>query len=408
MLAFASNLIIIYNRQMIKAIKVRIYPNADQAQKLENAFGCVRWLWNNSLEENNRTYKETGKGLGQFKLNNRIPELRKSFPWLSEPHSQSLQAANLNLSRAFVNFFEKRANYPKFKSKHGKQSLQYPQDFRVVSDGKVFLPKIGEVNASVHREILGKIKTVTITKIDTGKYYASILVDDGIEIPNPTFDGEVIGIDVGLTDLAVTSDGSKYQNPKHIKKAQTNLKRKQQKLSRKVKGSNSRNKARLLVAKSHEKVANARKDFLHKLSTKLVNENQVIAIEDLHVKGMMRNHNLARSISDAGWGMFTTMLKYKTARAGKGYIEVNRFFPSSKTCSSCLHQVDKLPLNIRSWKCGKCGTNHDRDVNAAMNIRDEAKRMIAAGIAGTADGGCVSRKVGRKSSVAQRPLKSEA
>lgn len=393
---------------MLTATKMRIYPNKVQAEKLAKAFGCARWYWNNSLAETQRVYQETGKGLGQFQLNARLPKLKTEVEWLGETHSQVLQSVSLHLSRAFVNFFERRAKYPQFKSKHHKQSIQYPQGVKIMEGCKVYLPKIGHIKAVVHRELVGTIKTVTVSRDPSGKYFASILTDDSVDAPSASLHGKILGIDVGLTDLAVTSDGSKFSNPKHVAKAQKNLARKQQHLSRKVKGSNSRNKARLLVAKAHERVANARKDYLHKLSTRLVNENQVIAVEDLHIKGMMKNHNLARAIGDAGWGAFTNMLKYKTARAGKGYIEVNRFFASSKTCSCCLHAQAEMPLSIRMWTCDKCGTKHDRDINAAINVRNEAQRMIAAGTVATANGGSVSRGVGRKSSITQPPLKLEA
>jgi putative transposase len=391
---------------MITAIKIRIYPDTQQVEKLAKAFGCARWFWNNSLAETQKVYQESGKGLGQYALNARLPKLKTEFDWLGETHSQVLQSVSLNMSRAFVNFFERRAAYPTFKSKHGKQSIQYPQGVKIVEGRKLFLPKIGHVKAVVHREIVGAIKTVTISKTPTGKYFAAILTENGLDNPAISFEGKILGIDVGLTHLAITSDGSKFDNPKHIAKAQNNLKRKQQKLAHKVKGSNTRNKARLLVAKAHERVANARKDYLHKLSHKLVNDSQVqvIATEDLHVKGMMANHCLAKSIGDAGWGAFTTMLKYKAEQAGKGYIEVNRFFPSSKACSNCLHVQASLPLNIRSWRCDKCGTSHDRDICAAKNIRNEAQRMIAAGIAGTASRGTVSQVRGRKSSVLARAI----
>lgn len=393
---------------MLTATKIRIYPNIKQAEKLAKAFGCARWYWNNSLAETQKVYMETGKGLGQFQLNARLPQLKSEITWLSETHSQVLQSVSLHLSRAFVNFFERRAKYPQFKHKHRKQSIQYPQGVKIVDDRKVFLPKIGHIKAVVHRKLVGVIKKVTVSRDPSGKYFASILAEDGTAAPTVVLDGKVLGIDVGLTDLAVTSDGSKFDNPKHLRQAQKNLARKQQHLSRKVKGSNTRNKARLLVAKAHERVSNARKDYLHKLSTRLVNENQVIAVEDLHVKGMMKNHNLARAIGDASWGAFTNMLKYKTARAGKGYIEVNRFFASSKTCSCCLHAQAKMPLEIRMWTCDQCGVRHDRDINAAINIRNEAQRMITAGIVVTANGGTVSRGAGRKSSIALVPLKLEA
>lgn len=393
---------------MLTATKIRIYPNAKQAEKLAKAFGCARWYWNNSLAETQKVYQETGKGLGQYQLNARLPQLKNEVEWLGETHSQVLQSVSLHLSRAFVNFFERRTKYPQFKQKHRKQSIQYPQGVKIVEGCKVFLPKIGHIKAVVHRDIVGATKTVTVSRDPSGKYFASILCENDTEAPATSFEGKVLGVDVGLTDLAITSDGSKFNNPKPLIKAQRNLKRKQQSLSRKVKGSNTRNKARLLVAKAHDRVANARKDYLHKLSTRLVNENQVIAVEDLHVKGIMKNHKLARAIGDVGWGMFTNMLKYKTAKTGKGYIEVNRFFASSKTCSCCLHTQAQMPLNIRMWTCDKCGTKHDRDINAAINIRNEAQRMIAAGIVATANGDTVSRGAGRKSSIALVPLKLEA
>ncbi len=389
---------------MLAATKIRIYPNAVQADKLAKAFGCARWYWNNSLAETQKVYQETGKGLGQYQLNARLPQLKSEIEWLGETHSQVLQSVSLHLSRAFVNFFERRAKYPQFKSKHRKQSIQYPQGVKVVDACKVYLPKIGHVKAIVHRELAGSIKTVTVSKDPSGKYFASILCENLVAMPDISLNGKMLGIDVGLTDLAVTSDGSKFANPKHVLKAQKNLAKKQQHLSRKAKGSNTRNKARLLVAKAHERVANARQDYLHKLSTRLVNENQVIAVEDLHVKGMMKNHNLARAIGDAGWGSFTNMLKYKTARQGKGYIEVNRFFASSKTCSCCMHAQAKMPLDVRMWTCDQCGAKHDRDINAAINIRDEAQRMIAAGAVATANGGTVSQAKGRKSSVLARAV----
>ena len=393
---------------MITATQIRLYPTTVQEEILAKAFGCARWFWNNSLAETQRVYRETGKGLGQFAMNSRLPVLKKEFEWLAEPHSQVLQSVSLNLSRSFVNFFEKRAKFPNFKSKHGKQSIQYPQGVKIVDNSKVSLPKIGLVKSVVHREIIGQIKTVTVSKTPTGKYFASILTETGTAAPVVSFEGKILGIDVGLKNLAITSEGSKFDNPKHIAKAAMNLKRKQQKLSRKVKGSNARTKAKLLVAKAHEKTANARKDYLHKLSHKLTSDNQigVIAVEDLHVKGMMKNHCLAKAISDVGWGMFTGFLEYKAARNGKGFVRVNRFFPSSKACSACGHIVSSLSLSIRAWKCDKCGASHDRDVNAAKNIALEAERMIAAGIAGTASGGNVSRGRGRKSSVHAAPVET--
>jgi putative transposase len=384
---------------MITATKIRLYPDTKQVEKLAKAFGCARWYWNNSLAETQKVYQETGKGLGQYALNARLPPLKKEFDWLAETHSQVLQSVSLNLSRSFVNFFERRASYPTFKSKHDKQSIQCPQGVKIVEGRKLFLPKLGHVKAVIHREIIGTIKTVTISKNPSGKYFAAILSQTEETEPPISYEGKILGVDVGLTHLAITSDGSKFDNPKHLRKAQKNLKRKQKKLSRKVKGSNTRNKARILMAKRAERVTNARKDYLHKLSHRLVHENQVIAVEDLHVKGMMKNPKLAKAIGDVGWGMLTDFLKYKAIKAGKGYIEVNRFFPSSKTCSCCLHSQKSMPLAIRHWTCDKCGETHDRDINAAKNIRNEAQRMIAAGTVATANQGIVSQAKGRKSSV---------
>ena len=310
--------------------------------------------------------------------------LKQEYEWLTETHSQVLQSVSLHMSRAFVNFFEKRAMYPSFKSKHRKQSIQYPQGVKIVEGCKVFIPKIGHVKAIVHREITGTIKTVTVSKDPSGRYFAAILTENNLSVPAVSLNGKVLGIDVGLTHLAVTSDGSKFDNPRYLKQSEKNLKRKQQKLSSKVKGSNTRTKARILVAKAHERVANIRKDYLHKLSHRLVNDNQVIAVEDLHVKGMMQNCCLSKAINDVGWGMLTQMLKYKAARSGKAYIEVNRFFHSSKACSGCLHVQSSMPLHIRSWRCDKCVV-HDRDINASQNIRAEAQRMIAAGTVATAN-----------------------
>ncbi|MGG6269839.1 RNA-guided endonuclease InsQ/TnpB family protein [Leptolyngbya sp. AN03gr2] len=385
---------------MKHAVKVRIYPTDEQIEALSKAFGCARWFWNNSLSETNRLYKETGKGLSQQGMNDRLPALKKELEWLAEPYSQVLQSVSLNLSRAFINFFEGRASFPNFKSKHGKQSIQYPQNVKITDEG-LKLPKIGIVSAKIHRTFDGKLKTVTVSLTPSGKYFASLLFDDEQPEVEKSIDGKAVGIDLGLTHFAITSDGSKFDNPRVLKKHSRNLKRKQQKLSRKQKGSNRRKKARRIVARVHEKIANVRKDFLHKLSRKMVNENQVICVENLAVKNMVKNHNLAKAINDASWSEFTTMLKYKAGNDGKAYQEVDRFFPSSKTCSVCLNRVGSLPLDVRSWQCQNCGTKHDRDVNAAINIRDEGLRILALGTSATANGGKVSPKVGRKKSVSK-------
>ncbi|MEG3918514.1 RNA-guided endonuclease TnpB family protein [Microcoleus sp. T3_A4] len=396
-----------------KAVQVRLYPSQQQQTLLAQAFGCSRWWWNYALKISIETYKETGKGLGQVALNSLLPKLKKAedTQWLADCYSQVLQATTLNLTAAYKNFFEGRARFPRFKSKHGRQSIQYPQKVKIVN-GNVRLPgKIGEVIAKIHRPIEGKIKTVTISKTSSGKYFASILSEVDGEKPNFS-EGKIYGVDLGLKHFAVITDGekiSKYDNPKHLAKHQKNLKRKQQKLARKQKGSKSRDKYRRVVAKVYERVSNSRQDFLHKLSYKLVSDSQAVIVESLHVKGMVRNHNLAASISDCGWGMFTNFLAYKLERKGAKLVEIDRWFPSSKLCSNCFYEMDEMPLDIREWTCPNCGTHHDRDGNAAINIRAEGIRMLKAdGSAVSAVGGGVRPKRGRKSHLWHSLVSTEA
>jgi putative transposase len=375
---------------MYKAYKYRIYPTSEQEVLLTKSFGAVRWFWNYALNLCQETYKNTGKALTRGYIQGLLPALKKEYEWLTEPYSQCLQVVALNLSTAYKNFFDKRAMFPKFKSKHGRQSISYPQNVKFDGD-KINLRKIGLVHCQRHRDFEGTIKTVTVSRNPDGKYFVSVLVDNGKTNPEIVAVDKTVGIDLGLTHFAITSDGSKFDNPRFFIKHQRNLKRKQQKLSRKKKGSNNRKKARLAVAKVHSKIARCREDFLHKLSRKIVNENQVIAVENLNIKGMVKNHNLAKAISDVGWSMFCAMLKYKAVNEGKTYVEIDRWFPSSKTCPVCLNRVDNLSLDVRAWTCKHCGTHHDRDVNAAINIRNEALRILALGTSASACEGDVSR-----------------
>lgn len=389
---------------MLKAVKVRIYPTQGQQEHLAQAFGCVRWAWNQSLSTMSETYKETGRGISAMTMKKSIPGWKAEFEWLSECYSQCLQQSVLNLGVAFGNFFDGRTGYPSFKNRHGRQSIQYPQNVKVLSNSEIKFPgKLGLVKAKVHRDLIGKLKTVTVSKMTDGRYYASLLMHDGIEKPESIGDGKAIGIDLGLTDFAVTSDGSKYQNPRHLKKHEKNLKRKQRKLSRKKdKTTNKRRRAKKALARVHSKIARVREDFLHKLSRKIVNENQVIVLEDLAVKNMVKNHNLAKAISDVSWGKFATMLKYKAQMDGKTYLEVGRFFPSSHLCSSTLLRVPKMDLSIRMFDCPHCKERHDRDINAATNIKNEGLRILALGSSATALGGNVRpKKYGRKSTTSQ-------
>ncbi|MBD2004725.1 MULTISPECIES: RNA-guided endonuclease TnpB family protein [Cyanophyceae] len=404
-----------------KAVQVRLYPSKEQQIQLAQTFGSARWWWNYALNKSIETYGQTGKGLGRSALNALLPTLKKAeeTKWLGGCYSQVLQATTLNLTTAYKNFFDKRAGFPKFKSKHGKQSIQYPQNVKIV-DGNVKIPgNIGIVKAKIHRPIEGEIKTVTVSKTPSGKYFASILtVSTGGQ--RPTVEGEnlsnylgkIYGIDLGIKHFAVVTDGekvSKYDNPKHLAKHENNLKRKQQKLARKQKGSNSRNKYKKVVAKVYERVSNSRQDFLHKLSYKLVSDSQAVIVENLHVKGMVRNHNLAKAISDVGWGIFTNFLAYKLERSGAKLVEIDRWFPSSKLCSNCFYQRCEMPLDVRVWTCPHCATHHDRDGNAAINIRAEGIRMLKAdGSAVSAVGGEVRPKLGRKSNLWHSPVSTEA
>jgi putative transposase len=360
-----------------------------------------------------RLTRRRGKGLGRAALNAFLPTLKKAedTAWLAECYSQVLQATTLNLTTAYKNFFEKRAGFPKFKSKHGKQSVQYPQNVKIV-DGNIKLPgNIGRVKAKIHRLIEGKIKTVTISKTPSGKYLASILTEVEGEHPTTT-EGKIYGIDLGLKHFAVVTAGkkvSKYDNPKHLAKHEKNLKRQQQKLARKQKASNSRYKYRKVVAKVYERISNSRQDFLHKLSYKLVSDSLAVIVENLHVKGMVRNHNLAKAISDVGWGTFTNFLAYKLERNGGKLIEIDRWFPSSKLCSNCFYQIGEMSLEVREWTCPHCNTHHDRDGNAAINIRAEGIRMLKAeGSAVSAVGGEIRPRLGRKSKLRHSPVITEA
>nr|WP_199303403.1 RNA-guided endonuclease TnpB family protein [Coleofasciculus sp. FACHB-SPT9] len=398
---------------MHKAVQVRLYPTKEQEILLAQTFGCSRWWWNYALNKSIETYKETGKGLGRAALNAFLPTLKKAedTAWLAECYSQVLQATTLNLTTAYKNFFEKRAGFPKFKSKHGKQSVQYPQNVKIV-DGNIKLPgNIGIVKAKIHRQIEGRIKTVTVSKTPSGKYFASILTEVAGEKP-PTAEGKIYGVDLGLKHFAIVTDGekvSKYDNPKHLAKHEKNLKRKQQKLARKQKGSNSRHKYRKVVAKVYERITNSQQDFLHKLSHKLVSDSQAVIVEDLHVKGMVRNHKLAKAISDVGWGTFTNFLAYKLERKGGKLIEIDRWFPSSKLCSNCFNQIGEMSLEVREWTCPHCNTHHDRDGNAAINIRAEGIRMLKAeGSAVSAVGGEIRPRLGRKSKLRHSPVITEA
>ena len=379
---------------MLRATKVRIYPTVEQAEFIDRQFSAVRFVWNKALAIKVHCYKIRGQSLSPKKhLKPLLAKAKRSrkYAWLKNSDSISLQQATINLDTAFQNFFNPKlqVKFPRLKKKHGKQSSYHCMSV-AVGDNWVKVPKCKPIKARVHREIIGQVKSVTLSRTPTGKYFASILADDTQEQPKQIDSlegGQVVGVDMGITDLAITSTGHKTGNPRFLKKAQRNLKRKQQTLSRCKKGSKGRNKARLRVAKAHERVANARNDFQHKLSKQLIDENQAVIVETLKVKNMLKNKRLARSIADAGWHSLITKLEYKAKQEGKHLVKIDQWFASSKTCSVCDLKQEKMPLNVRSWECD-CGATHDRDINAARNIKKQGiLKLKAEGLSVSADGG---------------------
>ena len=342
-------------------------------------FGCARHVYNWALDKKVRHYKQTGKSLSKRALQDALVASKKADkPWLKEVNSQMLLASLGHLDAAFTNFFQGRARFPCFKKKYaGWQSFQCPQHVKVsFESSSIQLPKIGSVSSRLHREFEGKVKTVTIKRSPSGKYFASILVDDGAESPIPaTVEADKTkGIDLGLTDYLIDDRGEKTTNPKHLKHGLERLAIEQKKLARKQTGSANRAKQKYLVARIHEQISNKRSDFIHQITAKLAYKSHEtsFAVEDLNVKGMLRNRKLARAISDSGWGLFLRALTYKCDWSGKNVLRIGRFEPSSKLCSECGFKAQKMPLSIRHWQCPDCGANHDRDTNAARNIKQFA------------------------------------
>ncbi|MFB2898426.1 RNA-guided endonuclease InsQ/TnpB family protein [Aerosakkonemataceae cyanobacterium BLCC-F50] len=359
---------------MLTAFKVRLYPNKEQQIALAQNFGCCRFVWNYYLNKSNTQYQETGKGLSYCDMAKDLTQLKKQeeFLWLKEASSSALQQSLRNLEAAFKNFFEHRAKFPNFKSKHKKQSLRYPAGCSVKGNG-IQLPKLGIVKAVISKKISGKIKSVTVSKDSTDKYFAAILLEtEDVSINKEGFrerqpNGKISGIDLGLNSLVTVFDGEttyKVDPIKPTRKYAKKLRRRQKSLSRKKLGSNNRKKQVKRVAKVHQKIANTRQDFLHKLSHQLVSDNQALVVKNLCVKGLART-NLAKSVLDAGFGMLVNFLDYKLKRVGGILVEVDRFFPSTKLCNCCKHKNDSLTLKDREWVCPVCQTHHDRDENAA-------------------------------------------
>ena len=370
---------------MKRATKVRIYPDAEQAAFLNAQFGAVRFAYNKALHISRHVYKRHGVSLKptrDIKPLLAVAKKSRRYSWLKEYDSLALQQAVINLDKAFANFFNKKlkARSPVFKSKHGKQSSYHPNG-KVLSDA-IQLPKIPTIRANIHREIVGKVSSITITRTAVGKYYASILADDGQEAAaKPTYITAVTGFDLGLSHYLIDNNGGKVANPRHQVNAYRRLRRDSKALSRKKLGSANRRKARLRLAAQHERVANARADFQHKLSRRIIDENQAVIVETLKSANMMKNRRFARHIGDAAWSGFVAKLAYKAESAGVHLVKLDQWFASSTTCHCCGHKMSEMPLKVREWKCPGCNAEHDRDINAALNIQHKGiTELMAAGL----------------------------
>lgn len=361
---------------MLKAFKYRIYPTNEQSVLINKHIGSCRFVYNLALECKQTAYISNRTNLSGFELINQLPDLKKECIWLKEINSQSLQQSIINLEKAFTNFFKGQNKYPNFKKKSARQSFNIPANVELI-ENKVCFPKFKKgVKIVLHRPVKGVIKQATISKTSTEKYFISILCETNEKLQEKSIptENKTIGIDLGLKSFLVTSNGETFDNPRFLKKSQSKLKYIQSKFS-KHKGK----RTKLKLASLHEKIANQRKNFLQTTSTKLIRDNQSIAIEDLNIIDMYKNHTLSKSVSDVGWGMFIDMLKYKADWYGNNILQIGRFEPSSKTCSRCGNFNKKLALSDREWICDKCGANHDRDLNASVNIKNFAlKNYLSA------------------------------
>ena len=355
-----------------RAFKYRFFPTQEQAAQFAKTFGCARHVYNQALEFRTTAWQQEKKSVGYHITAAKLTEWKKEpeKAFLSEVSSVVLQQALRNLDTAFSNFFEKRAQYPKFKSRRERQSARYATNAFTFRDSRITLAKQSEpLNIAWSRPLPddAKIVNLTISRDTSGRYFVSILVETDIKPLRKT--KAEVGIDVGVKTLATTSEGERLENPRPLVRREKRLKRLQRRLSRKVKGGDNRKKARQKVARLHAKISDTRKDALQKFTTKIIRENQAIFVEGLNVVGMAKNHNLAKHIADAAFGEIFRELEYKAEWYGRTYLPLDRFFPSSKLCSSCGHLLDELPLSVREWDCPVCGVRHDRDKNAAMNIK---------------------------------------
>jgi len=365
-----------------RAYKYRCYPTDAQAAVLARTFGCARFVYNWGLRQRTDAYYDRHERMGYHETSAALTTLKQQpdTAWLNEVSSVPTQQALRHLDRAFRNFFEGRGKYPTYHKKRGRQAAEYTTSaFKWTAETRTLtLAKMdGPLNICWSRAFTGAPTTVTLTRDTAGRYFVSFLVEEEIGmLPVLT---TAVGVDVGLKDLAVLSTGEKIANPKHLAKSHTRLKRAQQSLCRKVKGSKNREKARRKVARIHAQIADQRNDGLHKLTTRLIRENQTICVESLAVKNLVRNHSLARAISDAGWGEFVRQLVYKAEWYGRTLVKIDRWYPSSKRCCACGHVLNSLSLDVREWTCPECGVCHDRDVNAAKNICAVGLTVLACG-----------------------------
>ncbi|MEM8722127.1 MAG: RNA-guided endonuclease TnpB family protein [Cyanobacteria bacterium P01_G01_bin.39] len=375
--------------RQLRGFKYRFYPTSAQRLELAQTFGCSRFVYNWALALRTNSYYQNNISLSYTDTSNALTKLKKDpeKPWLKQVSSVPLQQGLRHLNTAFKNFFAGKSKYPRFKKKANRQSAHYAPNAFKWEDGKLTLAKMSQpLKIRWSRHFTGEPRSVTISKDPSNRYFVSFLVEE--ELEQWELGIEKIGIDLGIKDIAVCSNGFASGNPKHYQKYQTRLKTLQRKLARKKKGSNNRYKARLKVAKLHAKIADCRKDFLHKLSTKLVSESQAIYTETLAVKNMMANHKLAKAIADCGWGEFLRQLEYKCQWHDRQLGKIDRWFPSTKRCSSCGYILDKLPLNVRKWTCpaDSCHTVHMRDENAAKNILAVGQTVFACGDTSGGDG----------------------
>src|SRR5690554_3710597 len=360
-----------------KSYLFRIYPSKEQESLLSKHFGHCRFVFNRFLNERIERYLNEKTSLNYYDNAITLTELKKDdeFVWLKEVNSQSLQASIRNLDNAYKNFFNKQNKFPRFKSKFDRQSFKVPQNVRI-EDGRLVIPKFKEgIKLNLHRQMEGKILFATLSKSTTGKYHVSVTC----EVEHKPFGktNKYVGVDTGIKELAILSDGSSYENIKSLKTKSKKLKYEQRQLSKKQKGSRSRNKQKRKLSSVHEQITNIRKDHLHKISTEIIKNHDVISVEDLAVRNIMKNHCLAQAMGDVSLGAFYTMLEYKAKWNDGQFVKVDRFFPSSKTCSSCGWTKQDLTLSIREWTCGSCGAVHDRDVNAAKNILREGMNLLS-------------------------------